>query len=81
MTGILTAIPPEVRAVLDVHYQSQLADRFGDSAPGPEQEAALVRELIESSANVVPLMNGSVATIGGDWGWDSHCCSFRQYDC
>jgi hypothetical protein len=66
----LTAIPPDVRPVLEAYYRAKLAERFGASAPGPEQEAAFVREMLSSSENVVPLMDGREAVIGGGGAWD-----------
>jgi hypothetical protein len=68
--GVLADIPADVRPVLEAYYRRKLAERFGASAPGPEQEAALVRELLAASGSVVPLMDGGEAVIAGDRAWD-----------
>jgi hypothetical protein len=69
-SGVLAEIPADVRPVLEAYYRRKLAERYGASAPGPEQEAAFVRELLAASGSVVPLMDGGEAVIAGDRAWD-----------
>ncbi len=70
MNAVLAEIPPDVRPVLEAYYQRKLAEKFGASTPGREEEAAFARELTAASESVVPMMNGGEAVIttgGGEW--------------